>query len=148
MQFTALQELPCPAHPSTGKGSPREHRPSPALLSLPAPTSLKGHKEFLAGAGSWAGPGLPQQLLWDVQKGAQVKWLCWEAGAEAVPVYLVPGGVPVVVVLPVGQHPLLNLLVPALGSHLEAKIPLSGLQPPPVTPFPFQVSTVSGSSQL
>lgn len=102
-------------------------------------TPNTGNQEFLCWNGSWAGSGVPQQLLREV-----------EEGAEAVPAHLVPGGVPVVVILPVGQHPLLNLLVPALSSHLGAKILLSGLQPPPVTPaatpchpLPSQVSAVT-----
>lgn len=33
--------------------------------------------------------------------------------------YLVPGCMPVVVILPVGQHPLFYLLIPALCSHLQ-----------------------------
>lgn len=33
--------------------------------------------------------------------------------------YLVPGCMPVVVILPVGQHPFFYLLIPALCSHLQ-----------------------------
>lgn len=51
--------------------------------------------------------------------------------------YLVSGGMPVVVILPMGQHSLLNLLIPALCSHLEAKTHLSVLQQTTIKAFIF-----------
>jgi len=54
--------------------------------------------------------------------------------------HLVPGGVPVVVVLPMGQHSLLNLFIPALCSHLEVKTPLSTLQQTTVNAFILSIS--------
>lgn len=108
---------------------------------LSAPTSLRGCREFPLWNGSWAGSGLPQQLP-GCGEGSPGPSACAGSWELRLSPHLVPGGVPVVVILPVGQHPLLNLLVPALGSYLEAKIHLSGLQPPPVTschPLPLQV---------
>lgn len=53
------------------------------------------------------------------------------------------GGVPVVVILPMGQHPLLNLFISALCSHLEIKTHLSILQQTTIQASIFSISLVS-----
>lgn len=91
----------------------------------------------------------------------RLKIICrWKPRAEVFPLlteqplhyvqiaYLVSGGVPVVVILPMGQHSLLDLLIPALCSYLEAKTHLSVLQQTTLKAFIFSFSHLGEFSEL
>lgn len=118
---------------------------STALLSLPAPASFEGYKEFLAGM--------------EAQEAPAASLGCGEGSPGSNPragsseLRLSPLTWCLVACLLLSSCLWANIRSSICLSRLwartwGAKIHLSGLQPPPVTPCPLQVSAGSWNSQL